>query len=97
MSQPETRTSYRSVPDEWPGMLYVNVEKGGRTVVKGDVVEIKQRAIPWCVTHDSPRDRTFTEFDVCQAHRIQRRFAPKDYLCEFSTGGSKHKWWEDSE
>ncbi len=52
-------------------------------------------AIPWCTTHDSPKDDTFTEFDVCQTHRINRRFAPKDYLCQILTGGPDHKWWVD--
>ncbi len=47
---------------------------------------VDQIAIPWCTTHD----RWTEGFGFCRANDIPNE------ICEVSTGGPDHKWWEDA-
>ena len=70
----------------------------------------KQRAIPWCTTHD---DRATYMQDECrfvqqfgnepegsmlhQAFELAAQFISGGAECVISTGGPDHKWWKDTE
>ena len=82
MMELETRTLYRINKTRTGGIT--GVHSGQYAMPK-----VEQTAIPWCITHDAE----LVDNDVCW-RGVWRPTAGG--ICDISTGGPDHKWWEDT-
>ena len=90
MSDPEIRIIYQIPEGEGFHSPYVGSEpwSEGTVTVDGDMKPIKQTAIPWCITHNQSAER--------RTDGVWLNECPGDAVeCKISTGGPRHKCWED--
>ncbi len=89
----EKRTVYR-IPEgdsKFP-LLYVGTDPWpeGTVVIDGDMMPVKQQAIPWCTDHDRMYEK-----GVWEGSTFCDKGTMMEGPCHISTGGPDHKWWVD--